>query len=243
MYRLLALFLFSAVALHAQPDLEITESGYFAMPGLNVTVFSDIYPDGHQTGVTVIQHGSRVAANGDLRLEPSPGQWSPVPRGGAQTVDREAGRIAQRLWYPDSSKDRRGFNPIIYPDLTFAYTVEVTVLTGSRFAIAVHLDEPLPAEWIGRVGFNFELFPGELFGRAWLMDGQSGIFPLQPNGPVKTVDGEVLPEPLAAGTRLVVAPGSERRRMIIASETGRLELREMWDAISRHFGWGLGVSM
>jgi endoglucanase len=50
-------------------SLAINDKNYFAMPGLNVTVFSDIYPDGHQTGVTIIQHGSRVAANGDLRLE------------------------------------------------------------------------------------------------------------------------------------------------------------------------------
>ena len=61
----------------AADSLVINDKNYFAMQGLNVTVFSDIYPDGHQTGVTIIQHGSRVAANGDLRLEVSPGQWSP----------------------------------------------------------------------------------------------------------------------------------------------------------------------
>ena len=63
-----------AAAAAAQPLLKLNASGYFEAPGLNVTVFADIYPDGHQTGVTVIQHGVRVAANGDLRLEPSPGQ-------------------------------------------------------------------------------------------------------------------------------------------------------------------------
>src|SRR6202044_4197189 len=69
----------------ADPQLKLNAQGYFEAPGLNVTVFSDIYPDGHQTGVTVIQHGVRVAANGDLRLEPSPGQWSPMPAGGGAT--------------------------------------------------------------------------------------------------------------------------------------------------------------
>jgi hypothetical protein len=64
--------------LFSQQSLTINEKGYFEKPGLNVMVFSDYYPDGHQTGVTVIQHGLRVAANGDLRLETSPGQWSPV---------------------------------------------------------------------------------------------------------------------------------------------------------------------
>lgn len=42
-------------------------------------VFHDYYPDGHQTGVTIIQNGNRIAANGDLRLEAAPKQWSPVP--------------------------------------------------------------------------------------------------------------------------------------------------------------------
>lgn len=100
-------------------SLKINDKNYFQMQGLNVTVFSDIYPDGHQTGVTIIQHGSRVAANGDLRLEVSPGQWSPVPAGGAQEVDKAGRRISQTMSYPDPSKNKKGFNPINYPDLKF----------------------------------------------------------------------------------------------------------------------------
>ncbi|MBK8392705.1 MAG: hypothetical protein IPL23_27040 [Saprospiraceae bacterium] len=67
--------------IHSQ-QLILSPEGYFTSRGLDVTVFDDIYPDGHQTGVTVIQHGERTIANGDLRLEISPGQWSPVPKGG-----------------------------------------------------------------------------------------------------------------------------------------------------------------
>ncbi len=225
-----------AVPLAAQPaGLSINEQGYFEMPGLNVTVFSDIYPEGHQTGVSVIQHGRRVAANGDLRLEPSPGQWSPVPKGGPLTVDREKQTITQRLWYPDSTKNRRGFNPIIYPDLTFSYEVSVTALEGNAFRIRVDLDEPLPAEWVGRVGFNFELFPGHLFGKSYLMDGQVGHFAPQPHGPVSNFYGEDLAEPLAEGRRLVVAPGEDSQRLIIETRTEALEL---WDGRANHNnGW------
>ncbi len=218
------LFLLSAFSAAAQPDLRINERGYFEMQGLNVTVFSDIYPDGHQTGVTVIQHGSRVAANGDLRLEASPGQWSPVPKGGKLTVDTALGTITQTLWYPDSTKNRRGFNPIIYPDLHFSYQVEVKALKGNSFAVAVHLDEPLPAEWIGKAGFNFELFPGELFGKSWLLDQQAGIFHEQPNGPVREDYGGPLAAALATGKQLTVAPETDLRRMVIASGSGALEL-------------------
>ncbi|MDO8344042.1 MAG: glycoside hydrolase, partial [Cellvibrio sp.] len=123
-------------------ELTINDKDYFEMQGLNVTVFSDIYPDGHQTGVTVIQHGSRVAANGDVRLEISPGQWSPVPVGGKQTVDKKAQTITQSLSYPDPSKDRKGFNPIIYPDLKFTYEVKVTALDNNQFKISVDLEKP-----------------------------------------------------------------------------------------------------
>ena len=41
----------------AAPALALNPQGYFARQGLNVMVFSDYYPDGHQTGVTVLQHG------------------------------------------------------------------------------------------------------------------------------------------------------------------------------------------
>ncbi|MCB9281462.1 MAG: glycoside hydrolase family 9 protein [Lewinellaceae bacterium] len=219
----LALFA-SCFTIHAQNGLKINSQGYFEMPGLNVTVFSDIYPDGHQTGVTVIQHGSRVAANGDLRLEASPGQWSPVPKGGKLTVDEPTETITQTLWYPDSTKNRTGFNPILYPDLVFSYQVEVKALEGSSFSVAVHLDKPLPAEWIGKVGFNFELFPGELFGKSWQLDGQTGIFCQQPNGPVTDAYGGPLSTALATGKKLVVAPESDLQRMAVTSRTGTLQL-------------------
>lgn len=81
MRAIAGLFLLVPLGCFSADSLSINDLGYFEKPGLNVTVFSDIYPDGHQTGVSVIQHGVRVAANGDLRLEASPGQWSPVPKG------------------------------------------------------------------------------------------------------------------------------------------------------------------
>ena len=215
-----------AGGLHAaEPRLKLNEQGYFEAPGLDVTVFADIYPDGHQTGVTVIQHGERVAANGDLRLEPSPGQWSPVPAGvGKPSVDAATGTVTQALRYPDESKDRKGFNPIEYPDLAFGYRVAVTPLDGYAFKVAVHLDRPLPPEWEGRVGFNLELFPTDLFGKSWLMDGATGIFPRQANGPFKDDHGQLIAAPLAAGRSLVVAPENPLQRLRIESRSGRLEL-------------------
>ncbi len=219
----------------AGQPLKINQEGYFHKSGLDVTVFSDYYPDGHQSGVTIIQHGNRVAANGDLRLEPSPGQWSPVPKAGPRSVDTENQKITQVLWYPDSSKNRRGYNPVIYPDLRFTYQVHVTAGEDGSFHIAVDLDEPLPEEWTGKVGFNLELFPGDLFGKSWLMDDASGIFPTQPVGPVQETHGEILSGPMAKGHSLVIAPEEDLQRITIRSEGDPVEL---WDGrINHNNGW------
>ncbi|WP_420139592.1 glycoside hydrolase family 9 protein [Sphingomonas sp.] len=209
----------------AAPNLKLNDQGYFAEPGLNVMSFSDYYPDGHQTGVTIIQHGVRVAANGDLRLEASPGQWSPMPATGERVVDERTQTVSRRLSFPDPAKDRTGFNPIVYPDLKLGYTVSVTPLEGDSFRIRVDLDTPLPAKYVGKVGFNLELFPGDLFGKSWLLDQQSGIFPRQANGPM-TADagGDQIAAPLGTGRTLVVAPDSDRQRLTIRSETGTLSL-------------------
>lgn len=231
----LALLLLLTTVLSAQDPLKLNDKEYFHKTGLDVTFFSDYYPEGHQSGVTIIQHGVRVAANGDLRLEPSPGQWSPVPKGGIRTVDREHNRITQTLWYPDSSKNRRGFNPVIYPDLSFNYQIEIKAGEDGSFTISVDLEEPLPDEWCDRVGFNLELFPGDLFGSTYLMDKQSGIFMDQPVGPLEEIHGEYLAGPLASGKKLVIAPESDHQRIVIQSETGALEL---WDGRCNHNnGW------
>ena len=72
-----------AVPLLAQqpaPELKLNDKEYFEMPGLNVMAFQDIYPEGHQAGVSIIQNGVRVATNGDIRLDPTPGQWQPISK-------------------------------------------------------------------------------------------------------------------------------------------------------------------
>jgi endoglucanase len=210
----------------AKPNLVLNDQGYFATQGLNVMSFSDYYPDGHQTGVTIIQHGIRTAANGDLRLEASPGQWSAMPATGERTVDARSNTVSRHLSFPDPTKDRTGFNPILYPDLKMGYSVSVTPLEGNSFRIRVDLDQPLPAKYVGKVGFNLELFPTDLFGKSWLMGNQSGIFTRQANGPMAAdAGGEQISAPLASGgTRLVVAPEADKQRLTIDSKTGPLQL-------------------
>lgn len=204
----------------AGQQLRLNEQEYLEMPGLNVMLAHDFYPESHQGGVGVIQNGLRVATNGDLRLEPTPGQWQPVPKVGERVVDRKTGEISVRMQYPDEEKNRKGFNPIIYPDLEFAYNLRV-VPEGKSFRIIVDLDKPLPEEWIGKVGFNFELFPGILFGKSYYMDEQFGIFPRQLNGPgFYDADKAYQAVPMATGKKLVVAPETPSQTMTIQNLKG-----------------------
>jgi endoglucanase len=184
-YLLLLCLIVSCIFLsfgQKKQTLQLKDLGYFELPGLNVMVFQDIYPEGHQGGIGIIQNGERVATNGDLRLEQTPGQWQPIPKQGQRIVDKVNNLVKVTLTYPDSSKNRKGFNPVFYPDLYFNYDVTVKA-DGNAIRVTVDLDRPLPKAFIGKVGFNFELYPTVLFGKAWYLDHQSGIFPRQPNGP------------------------------------------------------------
>ncbi|MFL6331817.1 MAG: glycoside hydrolase family 9 protein [Pyrinomonadaceae bacterium] len=195
--------------------LRINELEYLEMPGLDVMLAHDYYPESHQGGVGLIQNGLRVATNGDLRLEPTPGQWQPVPKVGKRVVDRARQEISVRMQYPDPEKNRRGFNPIVYPDLELGYTLRIRP-DGKSFRIVVDLERPLPDEWVGRVGFNIELFPGLLFGKSFYMDERPGLFPRQVDGPgARDREGGYQVEPLAAGRRLTVAPDEERQTLVI----------------------------
>ena len=69
------------IARNAEPSMDRSpvfrlekETGYFTLQGVNVIAFEDIYPEGHQGGVSLLMHGERIAANGDVRFEPAPGQ-------------------------------------------------------------------------------------------------------------------------------------------------------------------------
>ncbi|MFW5657200.1 MAG: glycoside hydrolase family 9 protein [Bacteroidota bacterium] len=219
-----------------QTGLKLNDLEYFEKPGLNVMAFSDFYPEGHQGGVSVILNGVRIASNGDVRLEPTPGQWQPIPKLLERKVDTVNEVISAHLQFPDSALDRKGFNPIIYPEgLFFTYTVRVEP-AGEKFKIYVDMDKPVPEEWVGKIGFNFELFPGEYFGKNYYMDDKPGLFPRQLNGPMY-MDEKNIPQAkmLASGQTLTVSPEHPKSMKIITSENSPLEL---YDGRAQHNnGW------
>ena len=177
--------LFVSIASALGQGYIIGPGGYFSREGVDVMAFYDFYPEGHQGGVCVIMNGNRVATNGDLRFEATPGQWQPVPR----QISREVGAdyIRATLAYPDSSRHLTGFNPMVYPDVVLEYTV-TTRAVGDHIEVTLDLDRPIPEAFIGKAGFNLEFFPGSLFGKPWMMDDQTGIFPRQPNAPLLTLE-------------------------------------------------------
>lgn len=196
---------FMATPLSAQ-EFVLDSTDYFRNGGVDVMSFSDFYPEGHQGGVCIIMNGTRVATNGDIRLEATPGQWQPVSKLHQRKSDKANNIITARLSYPDSSRHLTGFNPMVYPDLQLDYTVNVRG-DGDNIIVTVDLDRPIPEKFAGKIGFNMELFPGDLFGKPWIMDDQTGIFPQQPNGPTMTV---------------ISNKGSEGNFCSLSPESGRL---------------------
>lgn len=245
-------------------EFKLGASGYFRNKGVEVMAYDDIYPEGHQGGVSLIMHGNRVATNGDIRLEPSPGQWQPVPKQNSREADTVANTIIAHLTFPDSTRHMTGFNPMIYPDFMFNYRVKVRG-EGSAVIVTVDLDRPVPEKFLGKVGFNLELFPGTLFGKPWIMDGQTGIFPLQPNGPTRqepsnhahrgdfnpsgkasveqlsgtgyspVIADDIVSEPYAVGKRFTIRPDDPYNRFTIESKGAELKLYD--GRMNHNNGW------
>lgn len=222
---IIGLTLLTAYGYSQQSSFVLNKQEYFEREGVNVMAYQDIYPEGHQGGVAVIMHGRRVATNGDLRLDETPGQWQPIPKQVDRKTDIGSNTITVNLAYPDPAINRKGYNPIEYPDLNFAYTVKVRA-SGESIIVTVDLDKPIPKEFIGKVGFNMELFPGWLYGKTWMLGNTSGIFPRQANGPAMLDSkGEaVASKPMAYGKKIVVAPEEELQRMTIESKKGDIQL-------------------
>jgi len=254
-----------SIAVTAQAQtFRLNADGYFNAGGTDVMAFSDFYPEGHQGGVCVIMNGQRIATNGDIRLEATPGQWQPVPKQLSRKA--EGNRITTTLCYPDSSRHLTGFNPMVYPDWHVNYTVTVEP-QGKSILVTVDLDTPVPDFLLGKAGFNLEFYPGYLFGKPWVMDQQSGIYPQQPNAPLLQVatnrghdgdyfagkglkadlaqlDGEgysplraddIIAEPYAVGSKFTSRPDDRSQKLTVESYTGPLKLYD--GRMNHNNGW------
>jgi hypothetical protein len=195
-------------------SLKLNDLDYFQTRGLNVLVFSNWYDvnffdDSKLSGVEIIHHEVRTATNGDVRLNPTPEQWDPIPEFVERKIDRKNNIIEAFL---------------TYPDYDFDYTIKAKAHNGG-ILLSVNLKKPLPSELTGKAGFNLEFLPSAYFEKTYLMDNKSGVFPLYPSGPM-TVDtsGTTEPKSIAAGKQLVLAPEDPARHVIIEAKEGDLLL-------------------
>ena len=256
--------LLAVVSTMSAQDFKLNDSGYFTAGSVDVMAFSDFYPEGHQGGVSVLMKDHRVASNGDIRMEATPGQWQPVPKQLKREIEGNA--IVTTLCYPDSSRHMTGFNPMVYPDYQVIYKVRVEP-QGDGILVTVDLDKPVPDFLLGKVGFNLEFYPGDLFGKPWLMDDQTGIYPRQPNGPLlKTqpnqlhngnfhqagkpladlkqlnakgyspmIADDIIAEPYAVGRKFTSCPADAMNRLTVESFTGDLKLYD--GRMNHNNGW------
>jgi len=201
--------------------LVVNDQEYLEMPGFNVMVYHDYYPGGRQGGITLIQNGERVAANGDIRLL---NQDRPIPAHGERQIDQDNHMISINVGYPDSLREQPQDPGSPFSDLTLQSTVRVKG-EGKSVRIMVDLEKPLPEKWKDKVVFSLELFPGHFYDKTFYMDGKPGRFPRQANGPVlETEGGEIVMKPLARGRKLVALPGTDHEMITVESFGNDLEL-------------------
>jgi endoglucanase len=193
----------------------------FEAPGLSILVFHNFYPQGKQGGLEIIQHGERIATNGDLRLEPAPGQWSMLPKVGKREANVKRGTITVPLSFPEHNLD---------------YVIRVEA-EGDSLLVSVDLTRPLPRQLEGKASFNLELFPSAYFGKTFHLGSTFGVFPKQANGPmILKPDREMEPASMATGSRLSIATEDPLREMVIEQISGG-EMSLLDGRNTAHNGW------
>jgi hypothetical protein len=189
-------------------ELRLNDSLYFEKHGFNLLVFSNMYDnlfdDSKISAVEIIHHGVRTATNGDVRLNPTPGQWDPIARFVERKVDRERQRVEVTMEFEA---------------FEFRYTLAVEADgEGARFS--VHADRPLPEALVGVAGLNLELFPPVFWGTSFMADRKYGVFPTSPADCMTRINGEVEPMPMATGERIEIAPDDPLKHLSVHLREG-----------------------
>ena len=193
----------------AQNSFKLSRQGYLDARGASVLVFSNApgatFNDEKISGIELIHHDVRTATNGDVRLSNTPEQWDPMARLVDRKVDTATVHIVATL---------------NYQDYDFRYRIEAEP-RGNGVLISVQLDQPLPKELVGRAGLNMEFLPSAYFGKTYLADDRSGLFPRSPGSPMyRDGTGRLEASPLASGGTLVLAPDDPQRRVTIQALDG-----------------------
>ncbi len=221
-FTFLLIFFYEEVIFSIEPNgkLQFSKNESLEARGLSVLLFHNYYPDGKQGGIEIIQHGIRIATNGDLRLEQLPQQWSAHPNFNRREVNPDKGEAVISLSFPNKHPGAGVYDP----GLRIGYKICVFA-EGNSFRVVVNLDTLLPKEWVGKVGFQMEFFPSAYFGKTFQFENQFGIFPHQPNGPIID-DNSFMPiaQSLGEGHKLILAPEDLENKITIENLSGMLSL-------------------
>ncbi|MCP5009251.1 MAG: glycoside hydrolase [Aestuariibacter sp.] len=199
----------------------LNDKAYFSQSSLDIVVFSNwyngLFGDSKISGVELVHFGERIATNGDVRLSATPEQWDPIPTFVERKVDNNTNTISATL---------------SYPEFDFTYTISASPIENG-VEITLSSPRPVPAELVGKAGFNMEFLPANYMETSFLADGKPGTFPLYPTG-VKEIIGQHEPAPLASAKQLVLAPESDTKRVMIESSApltlydGRAKAQNGW---------------
>jgi endoglucanase len=189
-------------------ELQLTPQDALETHGLSVLLFHNAYHpvfgDEKMSGLEIIFHEHRIATNGDVRLSATPAQWDPIP----QFKERKRGSAPNEL-----------IASLSYSDRALNYQIDVRPESGG-LRVAVLLERSVPAALSGKAGFNLEFLPTTFFGKSYLLDDTSGIFPRYPGGPmIPTADGTLEPGALGTGRRIVLSPEDPMTRIGITSDS------------------------
>lgn len=212
----------SASVTASAQTLKVSPAQTLETQGLSVIVeqnqFSPIFFDEKNAGIQMVLHGERIATDGEVRLDPTPEQWAPVPTFGGRTLGSTPGEIVVSSSYPEHK---------------LKYRVKVTA-EDTGFRIAVDLDAPLPSELVGKAGFNLDFLPTAYFGKTFLMGAAAGLFPRNAAGPMaKDKSGD--PLPIASGAQSITLSPEDPATRVTISANAPLAL---YDARNRaQNGW------
>ncbi len=186
----------------------LTIRNIWKLEGFNVLVFHDYYPEGDQGGIEFIHHGERTAANGFINVD-LPGGGFPRPVTATRTVDKGKKEI------------RATINTPVY---NFNYSIRIWP-EKSSVHLAVDLEKPIPPEWKNKVTFDLQLFPVTYQGKSYYLGDRYGLIPVEGLDPmISDSRGSFKPEPLARGSKLLMAPEDPLCKIQIEQVNGNMSL-------------------
>ncbi len=220
------------------------EDGYLQTPGFNLFMYDNTYDtsigDRKNAGIELIQSGRRIATNGDISLLAAPEQWDQMipPVLNSRTVDDVNNNLSASLTIPADSDG----NPAVY------YSMKAEPEAGG-VKLTVKLDNPLPADLVGKAGFSLQFIPSQFISKSFQADSDGdgsydafGVFPLVPQDDMVSAErartedqpwyvkgwyndeGDRQPLPLATGRKMTFAAEDDENRIRITSEGGDLAL-------------------